>query len=130
MIAKGTFDVSVKPEPPYEVIEGVSLGEVRLDKRFAGALEATSTVRMIGARTAVEGSAGYVAIERVSGALGQQRGTFVLQHSGIMTRGALSLTILVVPASGTGELRGLSGQMEIQVLDGQHHYTFDYQLAG
>jgi len=129
MNVKGTFEVAMSPEPPYDVVEGVSLGRVALDKRFSGPLDATSKGQMIGARTPVEGSAGYVAIERVTGTLDGRRGTFVLQHCGAMTRAARSLSVTVVPDSGTGELAGLSGKMEIQIVDGRHLYDFEYQLG-
>lgn len=129
MQAKGQFEIVMHPEPPYDVVEGVSLGRVGFDKTFQGALEATSSVAMIGARTPVEGSAGYVAIERVTGSLDGRRGTFVLQHAGTMTRGAASLSVRVVPDSATGELAGLSGTMDIQITEGKHHYVLDYELA-
>lgn len=101
-----------------------------MDKRFHGDLEATSKGEMLTAGTSVEGSAGYVAIERVSGTLHGRRGTFVLQHSGTMTRGAPQLTITVVPDSGTNELVGLAGRMVITIADGKHSYDFEYTLAG
>lgn len=129
MHVKGTFAITMQAEPPYEVIEGVSLGRVSFDKVFSGALDATSQVAMIGARTPHEGSAGYVAMERISGSLEGRRGTFVLQHSGTMIRGAASLTVTVVPDSGTGELATLSGSMQIAVVDGAHHYDFQYELG-
>jgi len=129
MIAKGTFEITMSADPPYDVVDGVSLGKVHFDKRFSGPLEATSVVAMLGVRTPVKSSAGYVAIERVTGALDGKRGTFVLQHSGTMNRGQLSLVVSVVPDSGTGELAGLSGQMRIDVEGGQHFYTLDYELS-
>ena len=79
--------------------------------------------------TDVQGSAGYVAMERVNGKLHGRNGTFALQHSGTMTRGAPQLIITVVPDSGTGELAGLSGKMTINIVDGKHFYEFDYTLA-
>jgi len=100
-----------------------------IDKQFHGDLEATSKGQMLTAGTAVKGSAGYVAIERVSGALHGRSGTFALQHSGTMTRGAPQLTITVVPDSGTGELLGLAGKMAIKIEDGKHSYDFEYTLA-
>ena len=129
MIAKGTFEITMNADPPYDLVEGVSLGRVRIDKTFSGALAATSQVHMIGARTPVQGSAGYVAIERVTGSLSGKRGTFVLQHSGTMRRGAASLSVSVVPDSGTGELTGLTGRMDIQIVDGQHFYELDFELG-
>jgi hypothetical protein len=101
-----------------------------IDKRFGGDLEATSKGQMLAVRTKVEGSAGYVALERVEGTLAGRAGSFVLQHSGTMTRGAQQLSIAVVPDSGTGELEGLAGQMRINIADGRHSYEFDYTLGG
>ncbi|MEO6599630.1 MAG: DUF3224 domain-containing protein [Polyangiaceae bacterium] len=126
--AVGTFAVTMSPEPPYDVNEGASIGRVSIKKQFSGDLEATSTVEMIGARSEVKGSAGYVAIERVSGVLHGITGTFVLQHSGTMTRGKGELSVTVVPDSGTGELKGLSGRMTIEIIDGKHLYGLEYAL--
>jgi Protein of unknown function (DUF3224) len=128
MTAHGTFEITTHAEPPYDVVDGVPLIRVRFVKRFAGPLEATSEVHMIAARTPVPDSAGYVAIERVTGTLDGRAGTFVLQHSGTMTRGARALSVTVVPDSATGALTGLSGRMDIEVVDGQHRYTFDFEL--
>lgn len=129
MQAKGTFEVKMTAEPPFSDHDGVSLGRATFEKTFRGELDATSTVHMIGARNAnVPTSAGYVAIERVTGALGGRKGTFVLQHNGIMNRGKGSLDCTVVPDSGTGELTGLSGRLAIEIVEKQHHYTFDYEL--
>ena len=129
MNIQGTFDITMTTEPPYDEVDGVTLARASFDKRFHGALDATSRVQMISARTPVEGSAGYVAIERVTGTLDGRRGTFVLQHQGTMARGARSLSVTVVPDSGTGELEGLSGSMDIQILDGKHHYVFDFEIG-
>jgi hypothetical protein len=93
-----------------------------------GDLEATSKGQMLTAGTPAKGSAGYVAIERVSGTLHGRTGTFILQHSGTMTRGALQLSITVVPDSGTGQLTGLTGKMDIQITDGKHSYDVAYTL--
>jgi hypothetical protein len=100
-----------------------------IDKQFHGDLEATSKGQMLSAVTAVKGSAGYVAIERVSGTLHGRSGTFVLQHSGTMTRGAPQQSVTVVPDSGTGQLVGLAGKMTINITDGKHSYEFEYSLA-
>ena len=126
--AAGTFDVKVIPQAP-DAGTDASVGRLLLDKRFHGDLEATSQGQMLTAGTEVEGSAGYVAIERVSGTLNGRRGTFALQHSGTMTRGAPGLTIRVVPDSATGELAGLSGKMSITIVDGAHSYDFEYAIA-
>lgn len=126
--ASGTFEVQLKPMPTYETAEGAMLGRMSIDKQFRGDLEATSRGEMLSAGTAVKGSAAYSAVERVSGTLAGRRGTFVLQHTGVMNRGAPSLVITVVPDSGTGELAGLTGTMGIQIEGGRHSYTFDYDL--
>jgi hypothetical protein len=100
-----------------------------IDKHFKGDLDANSKGQMLSSSTEVEGSAGYVAIERISGTLNGHRGTFVLQHNGIMNRGVSQLTISVVPDSGTGELVGLAGTMTITITDGRHSYDFEYSLG-
>lgn len=126
--ASGTFEVEVKPQPPYDTAAGVSLGRMSISKQFRGALEASSTVEMLSAMTGVKGSAGYVAIERVTGTLDGRAGGFVLQHTGTMTRGNAELSVSVVPDSGSGELKGIAGKMTIDIVDGKHLYTFDYTL--
>ena len=130
MRAAGTFQVTMNPDPSYEGLEGgIVLGRLSLTKQFAGDLEASSVVQMLSAGTSVKGSAGYVAIERVVGRLAGRSGSFVLQHSGSMARGQATLTVSVVPDSGTDELVGLAGRMAIEIVDGQHFYDLDYTLA-
>jgi hypothetical protein len=126
--ARGTFEVKLTPQPADDPAAAAAPGRMTLDKRFHGDLEADSLGQMLAYRTAVEGSAGYVAMERVTGRLGDRQGSFVLQHSGTMARGTPSLSITVVPDSGTDELAGLSGRMNIVIEGGQHSYEFDYQL--
>ena len=120
----GTFDVKLTPLD----MEGELMGRMRLDKQFHGPLEATSLGQMVSVGTAVKGSAAYSAIERVTGTLEGRAGTFVLQHTGVMNRGNGSLTITVVPDSGTGALAGLTGTMTITIENKQHFYGFDYAL--
>jgi hypothetical protein len=128
--ATGSFDVKLTPKAPDATGEGAPVGRMTIDKQFHGDLEGTSKGEMLTAMTAVKGSAGYVAIERVTGTLGGRKGTFALQHSGTMTRGTPSLTITVVPDSGTEQLAGLTGKMAIIIAaDGKHSYEFDYTLA-
>ncbi len=126
--ATGTFEVKLNPAS-NDKSEDTTLGRMTIDKQFHGDLEGTSKGEMLSAGTSVKGSAGYVAIERFSGTLNGRRGTFVLQHSGTMTRGAPQLTITVVPDSGTGQLVGLAGKMGITIADGKHSYDFEYTLA-
>lgn len=127
--AKGTFDVKLTPQKPdNKEAEGANFGRMSSDKQFHGDLEGTSKGEMLAATTEVKGSAGYVAMERVTGTLKGRSGTFVLQHSGTMTRGAPELSVTVVPDSGTGQLIGLAGKMNIIITDGKHSYEFDYTL--
>lgn len=126
--AAGTFEVKVTPQPADGYADGAMLGRLTIDKQFRGDLEGTSRGQMLSAMTSVKGSAGYVAIERVEGTLDGRTGTFVLQHSGTMSRGAQQLIVSVVPDSGTDGLSGISGTMTIEVGGGKHAYTFDYAL--
>jgi hypothetical protein len=126
--AHGTFEVKLSPQPPDDAAAGSPVGRLLLDKQFQGDMEGESRGQMLGVRTAVEGSAGYVAMEQFVGTLDGRRGTFVLQHSGTMTRGAQQSSITVVPDSGADELAGLAGSMEIKIEDGKHYYDFEYTL--
>ena len=127
--ASGTFDVQLSPQPPTEAASQAGLGRRTLDKRFRGALEATSVGEMLSFRSAVAGSAGYVAMETVRGTLDGHAGSFVLQHSSTMDRGVPTQSITVVPDSGTGALAGLVGRMVIDVAPGgAHAYRFEYTL--
>jgi len=126
--AAGPFDVKITPQPPEENVGDASVGRMALDKQFHGDLEAASKGQMLSTMGDVKGSAGYVAMERVSGTLRGRKGTFALQHTGTMTRGTPSLTITVVPDSGNGELVGLAGTMEIHIVEGKHSYDFSYTL--
>lgn len=123
--AAGTFQVQLTRQP---TAEDSVIGRMTIDKQFLGDLEGTSRGEMLAAGTAVPGSAGYVAIERVTGTLHGRSGSFLLQHSGTMSRGTGELTIVVLPDSGTGELTGLTGRMNIIIADGRHSYELDYEL--
>jgi hypothetical protein len=125
--ASGTFTVKLTALP-FDGVPSEMLGRRSIDKQFQGALDATSQGMMLSAGTATRGSAGYVAIEQVTGVLDGRRGSFVLQHHAPMNRGAPSLSIVVVPDSGTDELAGLSGTMGIRITDGTHFYDFEYTL--
>lgn len=126
--ARGTFDVTLHPHPTVHAATSPTLGRMSIDKTFRGDLTGTSEGEMLTAGSEVKTSAGYVAIERVSGTLGGRTGSFVLQHTGTMTRGAPSLAITVVPDSGTGGLAGITGTMTITIADGTHSYLFEYTL--
>ncbi|MGB7211044.1 MAG: DUF3224 domain-containing protein [Gemmatimonadales bacterium] len=127
--ATGPFDVKLAPLDPYNKDEGAGLARMSIDKEFTGDLAARSRGEMLVAGTAVKGSAGYVAVERVTGTLHGKRGAFSLQHNATMDRGAPSLNVIVVPDSGTGELEGIIGRMNIIIAaGGAHSYEFDYIL--
>ena len=126
---KGEFDVNRSDEPACDMGDGVSAGHFRFDKRFHGDLDATSVVHMLAVGTDVPGSAAYVAIERLSGALQGRSGSFFLQHNGVMDRGAASLSLTIVPDSGKDGLEGISGRMTIDITEGKHFYTLDFDLA-
>jgi hypothetical protein len=125
--ASGTFEVKLVPQTP-EAGADASLGRMTIDKQFHGDLEAKSIGQMLTAGTAVAGSAGYVAIERVSGTLRGRSGSFTLQHTGTMAHGNFQLSVTVVPDSGTGELVGIAGAMKIIIENGKHSYEFEYTL--
>jgi len=123
--ASGTFEVKMSPQEA-----DMSVGRMTIDKQFQGDLVGASKGQMLMASSeSVKNSAGYVAIEKVTGALNGRRGSFYLQHNGVMTRGAGELTITVIPDSGTDELVGLRGKMNIIIAEGQHSYEFEYTLA-
>ena len=126
--ASGSFDVTITPQVP-DATENAAIGRLTIDKQFHGDIEAHSQGQMLAAGTAIEGSAGYVAIEQATGTLHGRNGSFMLQHNGTMARGAGQLAIIVVPDSGTGELVGLAGEMSISIVDGKHLYEFEYTLA-
>jgi hypothetical protein len=128
MRIQGRFDVKLTPRPEVDAADGVQLGQADLHKEFHGELSATSKGSMLSAMGTQAGSAGYVAIERVTGTLQGKRGSFVLQHDGLMDRGTPQLVIHVVPDTGTGELTGLRGRMTIDIVEGKHFYAFDYEL--
>jgi hypothetical protein len=126
--AAGTFDVKLTQQSTDAEDSGTTLGRYALEKQFRGDLDATSKGEMLSAGTQTKGSAGYVAQERVTGTLAGRSGSFVLQHTGVMKRGAPGLTITVVPDSGTGDLAGLTGTMNIIIEAGKHSYELDYDL--
>jgi hypothetical protein len=123
---RGPFDVKMTPQG--EMTDPTAVGRMLLDKTYHGDLAGTAKGEMIAVRTAQQDSAGYVAIERVTGTLEGREGTFMLQHSGTMDRGAQQLAIVVIPGSGTGALAGLRGTMGIVITDGKHEYELEYSL--
>lgn len=128
MQARGEFDVTRIPQEELEIGADATIGHSRFDKRFRGPLDAVSVVHMLALMSPVQGSGAYVAIERIEGTLGGRRGSFFVQHNGIMDRGKPSLDVTVIPDSGTGELTGLHGRIGIDITNGKHAYTFDYDF--
>ena len=125
---KGEFEVTPVPQGMLDLGGDARARHVRFDKRFHGALQGTGVVHMLAVGTPVEGSAAYVAVERIEGTLDGRRGSFMTQHGGTMDRGTPTLALTVVPDSADGELAGLRGRIAIDIVDGKHFYTFDYSL--
>jgi hypothetical protein len=126
--ATGEFEVKIQSQAAQQA-PGATLGRSTLEKTFRGGLEGTGTGEMLTAVTDVKGSAAYVAVERVTGVLDGRRGAFALVHKGTMVRGAQSLTVEIVPDSGTGDLAGIAGSLAIEIRGGKHYYTLRYQLG-
>jgi hypothetical protein len=127
-IAKGTFEVNLQPLGLEAIPAESGLGRLSIDKTLHGDLQGSTQGQMLSARTLTQGSAGYVAVERVTATLQGRQGSFVLMHTGLMTRGTPSLSVVVVPDSGTGALAGITGQLHIEIIGGIHHYEFTYQM--
>jgi len=124
----GTFEPGVK-SLQADFPDAPTLGRMTLNKTLHGGIEGTSTGQMLTAMTATKGSAGYVAVEVITGKLDGRSGSFSLIHIGLMDKGKPTLTVTVVPDSGTGELIGIAGTFTIQIApDGKHSYHFDYTL--
>ena len=128
MHAKGTFEVKVAPQPADDYADAKLQGRMTIDKQWQGNIEGTSKGQMLTGMSEVKGSGAYVAIEVFTGAIGGKRGTLTFHHTGIMERGAPSLTILIVPDSGTGALSGITGKLTIDIKDGKHFYDLEYSL--
>lgn len=125
----GEFEVQLAPLDGYmQGKDDIQFARMSINKTFTGELKATSQGEMLSARTPVNGSAGYVAMEQVKGELSGKSGSFVLQHFGVMDQGKDRLILEVVPDSGTGELKGLIGIMSITIKDGQHFYAFEFEI--
>jgi uncharacterized protein DUF3224 len=125
--ATGTFEVKLNRQD-----EGADapVGRMTIDKQFQGDLVGTSKGQMLMAGSEnVQGSAGYVAIEKVTGELSGRRGAFYLQHNATMNRGVGELNIVVIPDTGTDQLTGLRGTMNIIIEAGKHSYEFDYEVT-
>jgi hypothetical protein len=126
----GTFEVKLSPQAAEEGVGDPTVARMGLHKQFHGDLQAIARGQMLATMTDVEGSAGYVAMDRVTGSLHGRNGSFSLQHSGTMNRGSPHLSISIVPDSGTGELTGITGTLGIRIEQGQHFYDLEYELPG
>ena len=126
--ATGTFEVKVAPIDPAFKFDDNPIGRFSLDKQFHGDLDAVSQGEMLSGGNPAKGFGGYVALERVSGTLHGLTGTFLLMHNGTMQNGAYHMNVIVVPGSGTGQLTGIDGAMQIIIKDGKHSYDFTYTL--
>lgn len=127
---KGEFEVKRGVEPSCDLGGGLEAMHARFDKVFRGALDAVSVVHMLAVMTPTAGSGAYVAVERIEGSLAGLEGSFCMQHSGTLDRGAPSLSVTVIPDSGTEALTGLRGTLAIDIVDDRHYYVFDYSLPG
>jgi hypothetical protein len=125
---EGTFDAKTMPLAAGDSLSGTLIGRYSLVKQYHGDLDATAKGEMLSAGDPTSGNAGYVAIEQVTGTLHGLTGSFALQHLGSMEGGAYKLSVVVVPGSGTGELKGIAGTLTITIASGKHSYTFDYTL--
>lgn len=126
---RGSFDVTTESESPFHNQDGVAISRAIVRKTFSGAASGTSEAQMIATRTPDPGSASYIAMEVFTGTMDGKQGSFVMQHNGFMTDGEPRLSVVIVPGSGTGDLAGISGTLEIDNVDGAHSYTFEYEIA-
>ena len=127
--ASGSFEVTIEPEPPFLEEGGLRLNLNKVEKTYSGEMAGSARAHMLAAYTGTPGSAGYVAIEHFSGTVNGKSGSLALQHSGTMDRGEAGLAVTVVPDSGTGELAGIAGTLEISSGDSGHTYVLEYELA-
>lgn len=126
--ANGTFEITMSPQPAQDGVGDLSVGRMAIHKQFHGDLEGTGNGQMLAVGTPVDGSAGYVAMERVSGIVHGRQGSFALQHTGTLTRGTPQLSVTIVPDSGTDGLSGIAGRLDITVANGVHAYHLEYSL--
>ena len=127
--ATGSFELTMKAPPAGEGAGRLAVGRMLLDKQYSGDLVGTGQGEMLSAGNPASGSAGYVAIEHVTGTIGSLSGSFALQHAGVMHAGDSQLAISIVPGSGTGDFAGMAGTLKIDMVGRQHMYTLDYSLG-
>jgi hypothetical protein len=128
-LAKGAFEVKMTPLTAEEGIGDPTIGRLAMEKTWSGDLAGASKGQMLGSQSETEkGSGGYVAMERFTGTLNGKKGSFSLQHHGMMGGGKVDLNVLVVPGSGTGDLTGISGTLKIIIDGGKHLYELEYSV--
>lgn len=127
--ARGTFEITMKQPPAGEGVGRMAVGRMLLDKQFSGDLVGVGQGEMLSAGNPAAGSAGYVAIEHVTGTIGSMAGSFALMHTGVMHGGENTLAITIVPGSGTDQLAGIRGQMKLDIVERKHHYVLEYEFA-
>jgi len=123
--AQGSFTVDVHPLTPTPA---AGLSRFTINKTIHGDLEATTIGEMLAGGDPRQGTAGYVAIEVVTGTLDGKHGSFALQHFATMDASGHKMQISVVPGSGTGSLKDIAGSFTIRIEGGQHFYDLDYNL--
>ena len=123
--ARGTFTVDMKllTPPPAE-----GLSRYSINKKIVGELDGSTKGEMYSGGDPKQGAAGYVAIEVFTGTLAGKRGSFALQHFATMDASGRSMSVTIVPGSGTGALKGIAGTFAIDITDGQHSYDLEYKL--
>ena len=126
--AKGTFEVKITPQAPQDGVGDPSVGRMALEKQFHGDMQGQGLGQMLAVGTAVDGSAGYVAMERVTASVHGRHGSFALQHTGTLNRGTPRLSVTIVPDSGADGLAGIAGSLSITIADGVHAYDLEYSL--
>ena len=127
-LAKGSFEIVMKSPPPGEGGGRVSVGRMLIDKQYQGDFIGIGQGEMLSAGNPAAGSAGYVAIEHLTGVLQGRSGSFALQHAGVMHDGSSHLAISIVPGSGTNDLFGIEGTLKLDIRDRQHFYELEYKL--
>lgn len=129
MQATGEFQIQFEPQvPSFKGSNEVRIGRMSLRKKYTGSLEALSVGEMLSATAPVDGHAGYIALEQVSGVLSGLKGSFVLQHFGIKNPHAQEHRVEILPGSGTGDLAKLKGAMRIRVEGNKHYYELNYSV--
>jgi len=128
--ATGHTEVTIYEPTAYdEAANGPSLVEIRVDETFSGDIEGEGSARVIQAARK-DGSATFVGIERVRGAVGSHKGSFLLQTSGTLSGREVRAEWFVVPGSGTEDLRDLRGEGGFTAQLGEHGSIWlDYELG-